>query len=168
MIFSIKFCIAPQPRHKILTMIHTFFLYRRGLFRSIKGHLIFSKDQKKKFSSFFKHCQLAWIVNQQQTPSIDEEKLKIFCSRTNVWDHFGLERDVFSMVPEDKQIHLIRKFYFDHLPKSNNGVRLNLILRYCIQIFKLFSSINQPLFVRFSLLFSSFITDLIGKNTFFW
>ena len=60
MIFLIKFCIAPQPRHKILTMIHTFFLYRRGLFRSIKGHLIFSKDQKKKFSSFFKHGQLAW------------------------------------------------------------------------------------------------------------
>ena len=61
------------------------------------------------------------IVNQQQTPSIDEEKLKIFCSRTNVWDHFGLERDVFSILPEDKQMQLIRKFYFDHLPKSNNG-----------------------------------------------
>ena len=154
MIFSIKFCIAPQPRHKILTMIHTFFLYRRGLFRSIKGHLIFSKDQKKSLALFLNMANLLGIVNQQQTPSIDEEKLKIFCSRTNVWDHFGLERDVFSMVPEDKQIHLIRKFYFDHLPKSNNGVRLNLILRYCIQIFKLFSSINQRLFVQFSLLFS--------------
>ena len=154
MIFLIKFCIAPQPRHKILTMIHTFFLYCRGLFRSIKGHLIFSKDQKKSLALFLNMANLLGIVNQQQTPSIDEEKLKIFCSRTNVWDHFGLERDVFSMVPEDKQIHLIRKFYFDHLPKSNNGVRLNLILRYCIQIFKLFSSINQRLFVQFSLLFS--------------
>ena len=156
MIFLIKFCIAPQPRHKILTMIHTFFLYRRGLFRSIKGHLIFSKDQKKKksWTLFLNMANLLGIVNQQQTPSIGEEKLKIFCSRTNVWDHFGLERDVFSMVPEDKQIHLIRKFYFDHLPKSNNGARLNLILRYCIQIFKLFSSINQRLFVQFSLLFS--------------
>ena len=44
------------------------------------------------------------IVNQQQTPSIDEEKLKIFCSRTNVWDHFGLERDVFSTLPDYKQM----------------------------------------------------------------
>ena len=66
-------------------------------------------------------ANLLGIVNQQQTPSIDEEKLKIFCSRTNVWDHFGLERDVFSILPEDKQMQLIRKFYFDHLPKSNNS-----------------------------------------------
>ena len=66
-------------------------------------------------------ANLLGIVNQQQTPSIDEEKLKIFCSRTNVWDHFELERDVFLMLPEDKQMQLIRKFYFDHLPKSNNG-----------------------------------------------
>ena len=102
-------------------MIHTFFLYRRGLFRSIKGHLIFSKDQKKSLALFLNMANLLGIVNQQQTPSIDEEKLKIFCSRTNVWDHFGLERDVFSILPEDKQMQLIRKFYFDHLPKSNNG-----------------------------------------------
>ena len=66
-------------------------------------------------------ANLLGIVNQQQTPSIGEEKLKIFCSRTNVWDHFGLERDVFSILPEDKQMQLIRKFYFDHLPRSNNG-----------------------------------------------
>lgn len=35
------------------------------------------------------------IANQQQTQLIDEEKLNISCSQKNVWDHFGLDRDVF-------------------------------------------------------------------------
>ena len=59
------------------------------------------------------------IANQQQTQIIDKEKLKIFCSRKNAWDHFGLDRDVFSMFPEGKQMQLVQKFSFDHLPRSN-------------------------------------------------
>ena len=59
------------------------------------------------------------IANQQQTQLIDEEKLKIFCQQKNVWDHFGLDRDVFSMLLEGKQMQLVQKFYFDHLPRSN-------------------------------------------------
>ena len=59
------------------------------------------------------------IANQQQTQIIDEEQLKIFCSQKNVWDHFGLDRDVFSMLLQDKQMQLVRKFYLDHLPRSD-------------------------------------------------
>ena len=59
------------------------------------------------------------IANQQQTQIIDEEKLKIFCSQKNVWDHFGLDRDVFSMLLQDKLMQLVRKFYLDHLPRSD-------------------------------------------------
>ena len=59
------------------------------------------------------------IANQQQTQIIDEEKLKVFCSQKNVWDHFGLDRDVFSMLLQDKQMQLVRKFYLDHLPRSD-------------------------------------------------
>ena len=59
------------------------------------------------------------IANQQQTQIIDEEKLKIFCSQKNVWDHFGLDRDVFLMLLQDKQMQLVRKFYLDHLPRSD-------------------------------------------------
>ena len=59
------------------------------------------------------------IANQQQTQIIGEEKLKIFCSQINIWDHFGLDRDVFSMLPQNKQMQLVRKFYIDHLPRSN-------------------------------------------------
>ena len=33
---------------------------------------------------------LLGIVKQQQAP-IDEEKLRILCTRQNFWDYFGLE-----------------------------------------------------------------------------
>ena len=41
------------------------------------------------------------IANQQQAP-IDEDKLRILCSRQNVWDHFGLDREVFSVLSDAK------------------------------------------------------------------
>ena len=60
-------------------------------------------------------ANLVSIVNQQQTP-IDEEKLRILCSRKNVWDHFGLDREVFSTLSGTKQLQMVRKFHFDNLP----------------------------------------------------
>ena len=63
-------------------------------------------------------ADLLSIVNQQQAP-IDEEKLKLFCMRQNVWEYFGLKRDVFSMLSEEKQLKMVRKFYFDHISKPN-------------------------------------------------
>ena len=50
------------------------------------------------------------IVNQQQAP-MDEEKLRIFYSKQNVWEHFSIDRDVFISFPEEKQLKLIQKFY---------------------------------------------------------
>ena len=55
------------------------------------------------------------IVNQQQTP-IDEERLRILCSRKNVWDHFGLDREVFSTLSDAKQLQMVRKFHFENFP----------------------------------------------------
>ena len=63
-------------------------------------------------------ADLLSIVNQQQAP-IDEDKLKLFCMRQNVWEYFGLKRDVFSMLSEEKQLKMVRKFYFDHISKPN-------------------------------------------------
>ena len=55
------------------------------------------------------------IVNQQQAP-IDEEKLKVFEStRQNVWEYFGIKRDVFFMLSEEKQLKMVQKFYFGHI-----------------------------------------------------
>ena len=40
-------------------------------------------------------------IVKQQVP-IDEEKLRILCTRQNIWDYFGLERDDFSALAESK------------------------------------------------------------------
>ena len=44
-------------------------------------------------------ANLLGIVNQQQAPiaSIDEEKLRILCTRQNKWDYSGLEREDFRL-----------------------------------------------------------------------
>ena len=60
-------------------------------------------------------ANLLSIVSQKQMP-IDEEKLRILCSRENVWDHFGLDREVFSTLSGRKQLQIVRKFHFDNLP----------------------------------------------------
>ena len=60
-------------------------------------------------------ANLLSIVSQKQMP-IDEEKLRILCSRENVWDHFGLDREVFSTLSGTKQLQMVRKFHFDNLP----------------------------------------------------
>ena len=65
------------------------------------------------------------IVNQQQTP-IDEEKLRILCSRQNVWDHFGIDREVFSTLSEVKQLQMFRKFYFDNFPNLLRSNAFNI------------------------------------------
>ena len=67
-------------------------------------------------------ANLLGIVNQQQVPiaSIDE-KLRILCTRQNIWDYSGLEREHFSALPESRQLQLLRKFYFDILPSLSNA-----------------------------------------------
>ena len=42
------------------------------------------------------------IVMQRQ--QIDAEKLRELCSRKNVWDHFGLEKQDFLSLSEEKQL----------------------------------------------------------------
>ena len=49
---------------------------------------------------------------QQQAP-IDEEKLRILCLQRNIWDHFGISCEEFSVFPESRELQLLRKFYLD-------------------------------------------------------
>ena len=67
------------------------------------------------------------IVNQQLT-AIEEEKLRILCSRQNVWDHFGINREAFLMLSEAKQLQMVRIFYFDNLSNlfRSNGFNIDL------------------------------------------
>ena len=59
------------------------------------------------------------IVQQQQQTPIDEDKLRALCTRKNVWDYFGLEREDFLNLSEAKQLQLVRKFYFENLSSSS-------------------------------------------------
>ena len=77
-------------------------------------------------------ANLLSIVNQQQA-LIDEEKLKLFCTRQNVWEYFGLERDVFSMLSEEKQLKMARTFYFDHISKPSNAFDIDSSIGSAIQ-----------------------------------
>ena len=53
-------------------------------------------------------AHLLSIVNQQKG-LIDEEKLRILCTRQNIWDHFGLAREDFSALSEAKQFQMLPK-----------------------------------------------------------
>ena len=83
-----------------------------------------SDFEKKSIFRKKRMANLLSIVNQQQAP-IDEEKLKLFCMRQNVWEYFGLKRDVFSMLSEEKQLKMVRKFYFDNISKPSNAFNID-------------------------------------------
>ena len=59
------------------------------------------------------------IVQQQQQTPIDEDKLRVLCSRENVWDYFGLDREDFLNLCEVKQLQLVQKFYFENLSSAS-------------------------------------------------
>lgn len=70
-------------------------------------------------------ANLLKIVNRQQAP-IDEEKLRIFCSKQNVWEHFGVAKDDLLSFPEEKQIKLIQNFYYDKLALESDSSAYNV------------------------------------------
>ena len=46
----------------------------------------------------------------QKEARIDEDKLRGLCSRKNIWDYFGIEKDTFLELSEAKKMHLQRNF----------------------------------------------------------
>ena len=55
------------------------------------------------------------IVRQESKPT-DEEKLRIFCTKHNIWDHFKMSRELFSSIPKHKQMKMLHWFYNDLEP----------------------------------------------------
>ena len=51
----------------------------------------------------------------QQEATMDEDKLPSLCSRRNVWDYFGIEKDTFLNLSDSKRTQLTRKFYFENV-----------------------------------------------------
>ena len=53
---------------------------------------------------------------RQPLKSSDEEKLRILCTKCNIWDHFKMSREQFHSVSEHKQMKMLHRFYNDLEP----------------------------------------------------
>lgn len=53
---------------------------------------------------------------RQPLKSSDEEKLRILCTKCNIWDHFKMSREQFHSASEHKQIKMLHRFYNDLEP----------------------------------------------------
>ena len=53
----------------------------------------------------------------QQEARIDEDKLHALCSRKNIWDYFGIEKDFWSFLElsEANKMQLTKKFYIENI-----------------------------------------------------
>ena len=77
---------------------------------------------------FEKNKKMANILGivKQQRETIDENKPWEFCSRKNVWDHFGLDREDFLNLSEEKQLQLTSKFYFENVKNFKDAIDLSI------------------------------------------
>ena len=57
------------------------------------------------------------IVRSNEQAQINVNKLRELCSRTNVWDYFGLGKEDFLNLSVSKQSQLTSKFYFENVNK---------------------------------------------------
>ena len=55
------------------------------------------------------------IVKGKEQQQINLNKLRELCSKKNVWDHFGLDKEDFLNLSESNQTQLTSKFYFDNV-----------------------------------------------------
>ena len=62
----------------------------------------------------------------QQEVTMDEDKLRILCSRKNIQDYFGIEKDAFLNLTEAKQIQLTKKFYFENVNLTEKSVDFSI------------------------------------------
>ena len=51
----------------------------------------------------------------QQEARIDGDKLRALCSRKNISDYFGIEKNTFLELSEAKKMQLTKKFYFENV-----------------------------------------------------
>ena len=95
---------------------------------------------------------LGIVMQQQET--INENKLQELCSRKNVWDHFGLDREDFVNLSEEKKLQLTTKFYFENVKKSkdaiDSSIRLAIQNLKGINIKKVFENGNDRTEMSFS------------------
>ena len=56
------------------------------------------------------------IMEDYQEIEIDEAKLRLICSKYNIWDHFGITRDNYVRLGEAEKLQMLKGFYKSKLP----------------------------------------------------
>ena len=62
------------------------------------------------------------IVRGNEQLQINANKLHELCSKTNVWDYFGLRKEDFLNLSDSKQSQLTSKFYFENVNKQQESI----------------------------------------------
>ena len=62
----------------------------------------------------------------QQEATMDEDKLRVLCSRKNIQDYSGIEKDAFLNLTEAKKIQLTKKFYFENVNLTEKSVDFSI------------------------------------------
>ena len=62
------------------------------------------------------------IVRGNEQLQINANKLRELCSKTNVWDYFGLRKEDFLNLSDSKQSQLTSKFYFENVNKQQESI----------------------------------------------
>ena len=56
------------------------------------------------------------VTQHRQEERIDEEKLRQICLHRSIFYHFGISWEEFCGIPDQKQLQMLKKVYFDLKP----------------------------------------------------
>ena len=67
-----------------------------------------------------------------QETEIDEAKLRLICSKYNMWDHYGITRDHYVRLGEAEKLQMLKGFYKSKLPVYFEEGKLFVCCKNCV------------------------------------
>ena len=61
-------------------------------------------------------ANLLSIMEDSQESEIDEAKLRLICSKYNIWNHYGITRDHYVRIDDAEKPQILKGFYKSKLP----------------------------------------------------
>ena len=72
------------------------------------------------------------IVEGSQEIEIEEAKLRLICSKYNIWDHYGITRDHYVRLGEAEKLQMLKGFYKSKLPIYFGEGKLFVCSKNCV------------------------------------
>ena len=72
------------------------------------------------------------IMEDYQEIEIDEAKLRLICSKYNIWDHFGITRGNYVRLGEAEKLQMLKGFYKIKLPVYFGEGKLFVCCNNCV------------------------------------